>query len=1338
MKRILWILFWLSLADCTTSAVQLDRVEPATVSSLAPTPVVMVGGTFATKVSYDVDDDRMATLSSALTVQLGSQLLDAGAVVRVDDQHLAVTVPAGFSPGMYDVTVTAPHGIAAKVAALRVEVPPLLTATATTPTKTSVGQTFDLTLTVRNDGEATAFAVTPDVPQLGGQGAATLLSSPAAADIPGGGATDFHWSYAADSAGSVTLNAGATGHDSSGAVVTAKPQSATIEIDTAPVLQASATLSPTHVSVGQNFTLSLRVTNSGQSAASAVVPAAPITTGTAAAQLLSAQTAPADLQSGASVTWSWSYRATTPGTASFDLAASGTAPSKATVRAQTTAGPLTVDAGPMLTATLVATPALATTGQAITLTMTLTNSGGVAALSVAPSTPSLVGTGGASLASIPGSVDVPAGGTVSVVWHYTANIGGNLHFTAAATGTDGNSGVPVSAPLATSNTITIQSAAAISASITAAPSTVSVNQLFVVDVTVTNNGDTDANAVSTSTPTQSGGGVATMILAGPTQTVPGRSARTFTWTYKATAAGAVTFKSRGSGTAAGTGLVITTATVSSNTVTIQTAPSLSMAIAASSTSTYVGQLVTITVTVTNGGQAAARNVVPAITLSGDGGIAPSSGPSPASTTLAAGASQSFVWTYLATARGDEKLTATATAVDANSGAAVGSLSANVTVKIIQPNIIATLTAPASAAPFATFNVVMTVKCVDPDNLCFKIAPSSLSQAGTTTATLVSGPSPASVYGPTYTGNSVTFTWVYRAGTTGTSVFSGYAQDVDNGVTTNYTGTVSSNLVVVGSPAQLSGVLALPAILNRGTSFTATLTVTNSAAAAVTALTPSALTQTGATVTLQTGPTPASATVAASGTQTFTWIYLANQDGAVTLAGTVTGTDSGSGLPTSTSFSSSSLTTDASLMFSNPFNDGTSFLDIVAYNGRIYLGPRKNGSGALRANPDGTIPESVNFSFPADRTGHQGTNKSTAPYPSLGTTGCTANSASCGQDNEDGRGLFTTGTIAGTPWFLVAGTKSTGTSYLYMSSDTSTTMVFPYVDFNTPAKGNPFGVTATHVFHDRILVGFGATSGPLILQLSATPAAPGLDASSTDTTDLKLAPLAGNGAIVDVVTDYADRLYLANANACLASTSNTPRPYDTNPADWTSCTPATDPLTLNATAKTAALEPADRAYPAAVTFGGRLYLARNTAVGPQLFRCDPTLTGDASVCDPADFVLVARNSQGNTALTQLDDPSNSAITLLVATATHLYVGFNSATGIQVFRSTSSTPLDRADFEGLGGCSAALHPSNCAALGGSGLGDPSNTRIYSATAAAAAGLYLTTGNGSVGGRVYRIAE
>jgi hypothetical protein len=270
-----------------------------------------------------------------------------------------------------------------------------------------------------------------------------------------------------------------------------------------------------------------------------------------------------------------------------------------------------------------------------------------------------------------------------------------------------------------------------------------------------------------------------------------------------------------------------------------------------------------------------------------------------------------------------------------------------------------------------------------------------------------------------------------------------------------------------------------------------------------------------------------------------------------------------------------------------------------------------------------------------------------------------------------------------------------------------------------------------------------------------PALPGsVAALGTDLVDLgavKMPALGTKGApannssswlMIDSITDLNGSLYVANNGGIARSIG---APAACNPVgcgNWSNATPSAaqwgnrwsvsvDGSVLGS------LQPSQRAVPAMVVFGGHLFAARNTTNGPQLWSCDPTKGSDPQQCEPGDWSFVAANSSGDNQLTQFHSTNNNAITLLVATATHLYVGFDSAAGVQVFRTALPSAAAESDFTGQSGCDASQ--TGCGGIGGNGLG-AGLTHIFDGHAFTYAGsewVYLSAGTGSAGPAVYRLA-
>jgi hypothetical protein len=648
---------------------------------------------------------------------------------------------------------------------------------------------------------------------------------------------------------------------------------------------------------------------------------------------------------------------------------------------------------------------------------------------------------------------------------------------------------------------------------------------------------------------------------------------------------------------------------------------------------------------------------------------------------------------------------------------------------------ASLAVPAQVTIGQTFAVTMTVTNIGEDAAA-NVTPCALALGGTGAATIDTSPSPLASLAA---GAGTLQTWSLTATTAGSLslMTCASATDVTTGAPTTASGSTTTTVLL---PTQLAASIASPSLVGRGATFTVTMIVTNTGQITATGVVPSALTATGSgAATLSASPS-GGASIAPGGTATFSWSYVATSVGSVQLHGGATD-------GTVTSPAAVSNITDiveSYVVTPDPFGDGTPFGFVAGYQGKVYVGPNATGTAAFRMTPDGANPEPLSFLFARDVTGSKADNTSLAPYTSLGALGCTKDTAACGPDNENQRGLFTAVTIAGTEWLIASGAKTAeDAAYLYMTTATGTNLGFHYLDLNAlTASDETAGMTALGAVGNRLYLGFGAGSGhsATLYALTTQPSAPGLDATAVDLIDMRLDRLprwqgTTTPENVDAIASLGGIAYVATKNAWVRSNVTSPGPMQSLcifplVCDWVDITPSTAAYTTRtsrATAKAGQLEPPDRAVPQIATFGGRMFVARNTTVGPQLWSCPTT----NSKCDSGDWSLVARNSTGDVQLSQFNDPSLTSVTMLVATSSYLYIGFDSANGLQVFRTANPAAVIRGDFEGTNGCSAAAHPGSCDGYGGVGLGNPSQTRIFDGKAltfGSSSAVWMTIGNGA----------
>ncbi|EQA72229.1 Ig-like domain-containing protein [Leptospira noguchii] len=535
--------------------------------------------------------------------------------------------------------------------------------------------------------------------------------------------------------------------------------------------------------------------------------------------------------------------------------------------------------------------------------------------------------------------------------------------------------------------------------------------------------------------------------------------------------------------------------------------------------------------------------------------------------------------------------------------------------------------------------------------------------------------------------------------------------------------------------------------------------------------------------------------------------------------------------------------------SNPFGDGSDFGALIDYNNQIYLGPNVKGNQATRFNYDGTSPESVFFSFTKDTMGDKSRNNALSRdggipvpnYVTIGHKGCTFNTADittgCGPDNEDGRGVFATGTLGGISHMFMAGSKSSvggvpNLDYLYYSSNTDSGLDFKYIDMGAVTGNLTAGTSAMNVFADRIYIGFAKRNNH-----SNAPDFNKITFHSSDTNRCQIGsncetnkiqsgsrfridrmPYFGGGSVdlvtvertkkvlrrlgsldlapgnrpfiekkvknkklnnlsnssinwayfvgIDSMFVFNGKLYAANGGfpnslhngSIIHSKNDNPSPCEgiDRCSSWADSAPRSNPKWYNSPTnnwysleliKDHDLIPADKAFSQFSEFNGKLYVTRTICVTPedhsglrknlqkvsgctdgdytnrrpQLWKCDPTLTGDKTSCEADDWSLVGDNGTG---FTNFGNVSNHSMTMVVASGSYLYVGFDNENGIQIWR----TNLQNPD-----------HSSNSwEQVGRNGLGDITNRQIYSAITVSNLGVnyvYVSTGQSNQPVKVYR---
>jgi hypothetical protein len=582
-------------------------------------------------------------------------------------------------------------------------------------------------------------------------------------------------------------------------------------------------------------------------------------------------------------------------------------------------------------------------------------------------------------------------------------------------------------------------------------------------------------------------------------------------------------------------------------------------------------------------------------------------------------------------------------------------------------------------------------------------------------------------------------------------------------------------VRVEARAALAGSLAIPATLPVGAAFTATLTVVNLGQAAALGVVPGALQVAAGSVRVDAGPSPAGLDLPGGATSTFTWGCTVTGPGDVRLAVEAAGVDAGDGGavttgPVQSNLASQSLS-EVEPVAADPFGDGLPGGLLAPFSGRVVWGTSRAGDRLLTVPPRGS-PSVVGMTIEVDTGPSRAKNggwQLAPPATTIGAPGCLANTQACGPDDEVGASVLAGGSAWGADRLVLGGVHpDNGGHFLYVADTDADPLRFAFVDTNTnlTCQGPSAVAHASGAAGDRLYAGWVVNAwqkSPWLTAVTRQPVLPGLDlVTAPGLIDLRadLMPGLGGGGPplfpprvpqLDVVAFHDDTLWLGSAGGLVRSTVPSPRPYDAHPEDWAVATPSDARWAARSPVLPVAGQPgASRAISGIVPFGdcggvaclfaARTVLSALSTPVPQLWRCDPTGSGDPAGCDPEDWTLVApRPLALDPNLTWLGDLADGALSLLVATPRYLYVGVdNGVTGARLFRAEVA-PTGLLDLRGRDGCAAGT--PGCQGLGGNGLGDPTSTRLLGAAFVAdttGAALFVLAGDGATPARLVRLPE
>src|SRR5205085_10103924 len=453
------------------------------------------------------------------------------------------------------------------------------------PGTISGGQTFTVSATIINLGQATAVAAAISAPAAVGSGSAAASTSTVmpAVDLPGGQSATFSWSFVETAGGSGAINfsaAGSANDGNSGALVSSAAVSAVTQVQVPAQLSVTSLSAPAVVTRGQQCTVTMTVTNGGEAAALAVAPPQPsIAAGGGAHASTSSAPPSVAIAGGTSASFSWTYveDGTNSGTLQFSGGTGGVDANSgyAVAAAAASSGTVAVQDPAQLVITAFTLPGALTRGQAFTVSMTLRNTGATAINDVlpSPSPPSFIAAGGAHASvqlPLPGAVaQIAPGASATLAYTFVEDgtASGSLIFSGAACGTD-----DVNAQLSCSNPAStpvaaVQSPPALALTAFQIPVSLSRGQTFAATLDVKNDGEATASGVLPDPPAYSGTAAhATIVSAPAAAVIPGGGSARFSWTLveDGTSSGTLALTSRATGIDANTAAAVASAPATTN------------------------------------------------------------------------------------------------------------------------------------------------------------------------------------------------------------------------------------------------------------------------------------------------------------------------------------------------------------------------------------------------------------------------------------------------------------------------------------------------------------------------------------------------------------------------------------------------------------------------------------------------------------------------------------------------------------------------------------------------------------------------------------------------------
>jgi hypothetical protein len=565
----------------TTNVVTVqDPHAPVLLSTLAVPGTPQLTNSYI-YVTMTVTNNSTAEVASPLNVSptaltlAGSALLISGPTPLNADisgqggQHqfvweYQVTAPTGvtFTGKAYTLNPFNDSGVTSTATnafvAVRNPLAPALISTLAVPAAQQLTNSYIyVTMTVTNNSGnevSSPLNVSPTALTLAGSAALVSGPTPPNWDISGqGGQHQFIWEYQVTAPAGVTFTGQAytlNPFDYSGATSTASNAYVAVRNPHAPAIVLTTfnagPVSP-NLLVGQYIAVTMTVLNNSDSDVPNAITITPLALGITGGASLHSGPFPAQAYvapGNTGVFW-WDFTATSAGGVSFNGQAStvnpfnyqGVTATAAVTNLVTVRNPKAPTIAPVVSVFPLTAGQYVSTGQYMTVSMTVTNSSDPEVASPVLVTPlPFNGVSGMNLASgpTPGSQSIARNGTGSFSWTYLATNYGNTVFNGQAAALDPFDYHNVTTPATAPVYVTIQTPASLSAVLTS-PLTAERLMDFTVTMTVTNNGQAAAMAVSPTALTLNGTNAVT-LKSGPVPAgaiIPSGQHKDFVWTYTA-------------------------------------------------------------------------------------------------------------------------------------------------------------------------------------------------------------------------------------------------------------------------------------------------------------------------------------------------------------------------------------------------------------------------------------------------------------------------------------------------------------------------------------------------------------------------------------------------------------------------------------------------------------------------------------------------------------------------------------------------------------------------------------------------------------------------------------